>query len=169
MTSTAVSVNTFTHSVTYVTDQILLSIRRIISWSELDPAKFLGNRDVLENGVKTWLRTRDLEQAMLEIIEPITAKLLVRWDIDVRYTSNANDDGTFWADTDAIKNAIKKCGAVPSECRYRILVHLKEGATAVSGWATTTLSSTDGLKRYCVGTTIGANSVAAGTAYWKRS
>jgi hypothetical protein len=41
--TTTVSVNTYTHSVTYVADNILKSIKDIIRLSGLNPAKFAGS------------------------------------------------------------------------------------------------------------------------------
>jgi len=168
MTTTLVSVNTYTHSVAYVTNQVLLSIKRIISWSGLDVSRFVADWREFENGIKTWLGSRHLETVVLEIFDPPTNALAVRWDFEIRYTSGSGDDGGFWADSEAIKNAIKKCGLIPSECSYRVVVTTKPEAPSVAGWTTTTLRSTDGLVRYCVGTTIDASSLASGAAYWKR-
>lgn len=165
--STLVAVNTYTHSVTYVTDKMLTSLKRIIIWSGLDPAKITSDWRTLERGIKTWLDTKHLDQLVLEVYSARTQKLVGRWDFDIRY-SYTGDGGEMWVDTDAIRFAIRKCGLNPAGCDYRIVADTKPGRPDVDGWVSTSLLSTDGLVRHSVGTTIGANQLATRTAYWRR-
>ncbi|MGH2266676.1 hypothetical protein ACQ1Z3_16415, partial [Enterococcus faecalis] len=58
---TNVVVNTYTHSVTYVADNILKSLKDIIRLSGLDPSAFVGDWELHMRGVQTWLNTGDLE------------------------------------------------------------------------------------------------------------
>ena len=53
--STFVVVNTYTHSVTYVTDKMLMSLKEIIRCSGLSPEKFVADWKVLQRGISTWL------------------------------------------------------------------------------------------------------------------
>jgi len=168
MTSTLVSVNTYVHSVAYVADQMLASIKRIIALSGLDPAKFTDNWAGLESGVRTWMQSRDLLCVTLEVFDPLTNQLVVRWDFEIRYTTAAEDDGVFWADSNAIRNAIEKSGHIPTSCSYGIIVRTKVGSPSVPGWTPTTFRSTDGFQKHNIGTTIGATSLAAGVAYWRK-
>jgi len=169
MTTTFVSVNTYTHSVAFVTDKMLASLKRIIIWTGLDPSKLTGDWVSLEKGIKTWLGSRHLVRVILEVFDPERDKLVGRWDFDVSYSFDDGGDGAFWVDTDAIKHAIRKCGHIPAACRYRIVVTTKPGSPDVPGWTVTTLRSTDGFARHCIGTTIGANPLASGVAYWRRN
>src|SRR5215203_2319669 len=50
--STVVSVNTYTQSVTYVTDKLLTSIKNIIRLSGLNPTKLVSDWGALERGIK---------------------------------------------------------------------------------------------------------------------
>ena len=61
--STFVVVNTYTHSVTYVTDKMLMSLKEIIRCSGLSPEKLVADWRVLQDGIRTWLNSRDLEAA----------------------------------------------------------------------------------------------------------
>ena len=167
MTTTSVFINTFTHSVAYVTDKMLASLKNIIKMSGLHPGRFVGQWLVLEEGIKVWLKSRHLSILILEIFNPATNKLAVRWDIGVRYSSASDDDGTFWTDPEAIKIAIMKAGAVPSTCSYAVIAILEPGFQQVNGWGTTTLRSTEGHVKFSVGTTIAANPVATDLSYWK--
>jgi hypothetical protein len=99
--STTVSVNTYTHSVTYVTDKLLTSIKNIVRLSGLNPNKLVGEWETLERGISTWLSDEDLEKIYLEIYNPKTGKLVGRWDFEIFY--GFSGDGSFWQDPDAIR------------------------------------------------------------------
>ncbi|MBI1979906.1 MAG: HORMA domain containing protein [Elusimicrobia bacterium] len=167
--NTLVFVNTYTHSVTYVTDKILLSLFRIIKWSGLDPIKLTSDWGVLETGLKRWLETKHLTGVVLEVYSPFSGTLVGRWDFDIEYSLGIGDDGAFWVDTDAIRFSIAKCGLNPDHCDYRIVATTKPGRPDVPGWSPTTLRSTDGLVRHSIGTTIGAGSLGSRINYWRKT
>src|SRR5438046_464078 len=115
--STVVSVNTLTHTVTYVTSKMLLSLKEIIREIGLNPSKLTSDWPTLENGIAKWLESRHLERVTLEVYNPKTDGLVYRWDMDVVY--GYTGDGSLWVDTDAIKYAIAKEGCSPAQCQYR--------------------------------------------------
>ena len=116
---TNVAVNTYTHSVTYVADNILKSLKDIIRLSGLDPAEFVGTGIHTCAAIQTWLNTGDLESVELEIYDPKTDALIFRWDIEISY-SWSGGDGSFWTDTEQLRYAIRKAGLAPSEASYRL-------------------------------------------------
>jgi hypothetical protein len=63
--STFVAVNTYTHSVTYVTDNILRSLQDIVRLSGLDPAQIADDWTILERGINTWIESKHLETIVL--------------------------------------------------------------------------------------------------------
>lgn len=164
------SVSTFAvsyaHTVTYVTTKMLLTLKEIIREIGLDPSSFTAHWGTYENGISTWLSSRDLERVTLEVYHPTTNALVTRWDMDVSYSTVG--DGVLWVDTAAIRYAIVKAGAAPGLCLYEILLKCRPGHPAVSGWSTQSFRSTDGFKRYAVGATVGGNGITAQTAYWSR-
>ncbi len=164
--STFVRVNTYTHSVTYVTDKILDSLKTIIRLSGLSPEKLTSDWAVLERGIACWLGTEDLIQVVLEVFQPITNQLVGRWDIEVRY--GFVGDGSFWVDTNDIAYHIKKAGVWPSICQYQVVVTTKPGRPSVAGWSSALLRSTDGFVRQSIGTTIDGSGLSGGTAYWRK-
>ena len=83
--STNVFVNTYTHSVTYVTDKLLNSIKNIIRLSGLNPERLPQDRKALESGITKWLGTKDLEQVHLEVFNPSNGALIGRWDFEIFY------------------------------------------------------------------------------------
>jgi len=165
--STVVAVNTYTHSVTYVTDKLLTSIKDIIRLSGLDPAKFVDDWDTMERGIKKWLDTHDLEKVVLEVYEPKMDKLVGRWDFEISY--GFSGDGSFFVDPDVIKYHIQKQGMLPSTCKYRIVTTTKIGRPDVQGWSKTTLRSTEGFVRQSIGTTIDGSGLSTTTGYWRKA
>lgn len=164
--STVVSVNTYTHSVTYVTDKLLTSIKNIIRLSGLSPAKMADDWNVLERGIKRWLDTKYLEELHLEVFNPNTGKLVGRWDFEIYY--GFQGDGAFWQDPEAIKYHIRRQDLWPSECEYRIVATTKPGYPSVQGWSDTTLRSTSGFVKQSIGTTIDGSGLSTGTGYWRK-
>jgi len=165
--STSVVVNTYAHSVTYVTDKMLMSLKEIIRCSGLSPEKLAGEWKVLHRGISTWLSSQHLQTVVLEVYNPSTNKPIGRWDFDIQY--GASGDGGMWVNTDEIKHHIQKAGQWPASCKYDIIVTTKTGKAAVEGWGDTAFRSTDGMVRQSLGTTIDGSGLKSGTAYWRRA
>jgi len=85
--STFVVVNTYAHSVTFVTDKMLMSLKEIIRCSGLSPEKMVEDWATLHRGISTWLNSEDLEAVYLEIFDPRTDVPIGRWDFDIYYGS----------------------------------------------------------------------------------
>lgn len=163
----AVAVFSYTQSVIYVADNILKSLKDIIRLSGLDPAKLVDDWTVLLRGIGAWIESRHLESVSLEIFDPRTDRLVIRWDIEVVYAWDVSA-GTFWTDTEQLKWAIRKAGLVPAQAGYRVSVRNKPGQPEVSGWSSCTLRSTDGMVRQSLGTTVEHSGLSANTTYWRR-
>jgi hypothetical protein len=56
---TSVAVNTYTHSVTYVADNILKSLKDIVRLSGLDPSKLVDGWESNMLALRTWLDSGD--------------------------------------------------------------------------------------------------------------
>lgn len=165
---TSVAVYSYTHSVTYVADNILKSLKDIIRLSGLDPTSFAGDWQTNLLAVNTWLGTGDLRKVTLEIFNPSTDALIIRWDIDIAYEWTGGD-GSFWTDTDQLKYAIRKAGVAPSEARYRLLLDTKPGRPDVIGWSTASYRSTQGMVRQSLGATVEHSGLGASTSYLRRA
>lgn len=165
---TAVTVNTYTHSITYVADNILKSLKDIIRLVGLDPTNLVNGWESNLRALKTWLESGDLRQVNLEIYDPTTNALITRWDLDIAY-GWSGDDGSFWTDTEQLKYAIRKTGVAPSVARYRLLMDNKPGRPDVPGWSPTTYRSTEGMVRQSLGSTIEHSGLGASAAYWRQT
>jgi hypothetical protein len=164
--STHVIVNTYSYSVTYVTDKLLTSVKDIVRLSGLNPSRIAADWIILERGLRKWLDTRDLEELLLEVFDPRTSNLVGRWDFDIRYEFSG--DGSFWIDPGAIRYHIIKQGCWPAHCEFRIMATTKIGRPDVEGWSRTTLRSTAGFVKQSIGTTIDVSGLSTGVAYWRR-
>lgn len=165
---TAVAVYSHIHSVTYVADNILKSLKDIIRLSGLDPAKLVNSWDSNMRALRTWLDSGHLQRVVLEIYHPETDALITRWDVEVVY-SWSSGDGSFWTDTEQLKYHIRKAGVSPSAAGYRLLMDNKDGRPDVEGWSTTSYRSTDGMVRQSLGSTIEHSGLGASAAYWRKT
>lgn len=164
---TTVAVNTYTHSVTYVADNILKSLKDIIRLSGLDPSHLVDSWESKMRALKTWLGSQDLERVVLEVYNKKTQALIVRWDIDIVYSWSGG--GGFWTDTDQLKYHIRKAGVAPSDASYDILMKTKPGRPDVPGWGSGAYRSTDGFVRHNLGSTIEHSGLGGSAAYWRKN
>lgn len=164
----SVSVYTYTHSVTYVADNILKSMKDIIRLSGLNPESFVDSWATYKEALTTWIESRHLELVMLEIFHPDTDDLITRWDIDVVYTWSS-DEGSFWTDTDGLRYHIIKAGIAPEKAKYRMLLRTKPGEPAVPGWGSASSRSTIGFVRQSIGTTVEHNGLGGNASYWRKT
>lgn len=164
----AVSVYTYSHSVTYVADNILKSFRDIIRLSGLNPKELADTWQSKLLALTTWIASQDLEKVILEIYHPVTGSLVVRWDLDIVYNWST-DEGTFYTDTDQLRYAILKAGVVPAEAKYEVLLNTKPGRPDVQGWGPAEFRSTAGMVKQSLGSTVEHNGLGAQAAYWRKA
>lgn len=163
---TSVSVNTYTHSVTYVADNILKSLKDIIRLSGLSPSKFVSSWESNLRAVRTWIDSGDLNAVVLEVYNPDTGALIYRWDIDIDYRYSAGD-GCFYADSEQLKFHIRKAGISLSDAEYSLLLDTKPGRPDVEGWGKGQYRSTAGMTKQSLGSTISHSGLGAKTNYWR--
>jgi hypothetical protein len=164
--SVSVAVRSYTHSVVYVADNILKSLKDILLYSGLDPGELATSRSLLHRGITTWIESGHLRKIVLEVCDPATDKLIGRWDINISYEWTGGD-GQFWTDTDAIQFAIRKAGLLPARAKYTIVVDNAPGHPSVPGWSTTTFRSTAGMIEQRIGTAIEASGLSGGISYYR--
>jgi hypothetical protein len=164
---TSVAVYSYTHSVTYVADNILKSFKDIIRLSGLDPTQLVEDWTTNMLALKAWLASGHLTCVVLEVYNPKTDALVGRWDVDVVYGAAGN--GNFWTDTDQIRYHILKAGLWPSQARYRLILRTKDGRPDVVGWGSATFRSAAGFVRHSLGTTIEHNGLGGSAAYWRKA
>lgn len=165
--STVVTTYTYSHSATYVTDQILRSLSAVVRHLGLDHRKLIGDWEVIDEAINTWLHSGHLQEVILEIYEPYSGSLVYRWDYPIEYAYR-DEEGNMWVDLDAIQFAIAKSGSVPAECLYRVICSVQSGHPPVVRWGPTQLRSTEGFAKYNIGTIVGTHEIGARASYWRR-
>lgn len=163
---TTVSAYSYTHSVTYVADNVLKSLKDIIRLSGMNPTKLTDEWDSIHRAMRAWLDSQHLEKVILEVYNPSTGALVLRWDIDIAYQWSIGD-GTFYTDTDQLRYHIRKAGVAPADARYDVLLKNKPGRPDVAGWGPASFRSTDGMARQSLGSTIEHSGLGASAAYWR--
>lgn len=166
--SKIVSVNTYTHSVTYLSDNILKSLKHLILMVGLDPGQFVADWTLFDRGLQTWIKSRHLEGATIEIFNKNSDSLVFRFDFEIDYSYGSGDDGDFWVDSTPIKNAVYKAGITASSCNYSIKLKNKAGRPDATGFVPCSFRSTDGFVQQSVGTIIGTNYLSSNSTYWRK-
>ncbi|HEY3252168.1 MAG TPA: HORMA domain containing protein [Ignavibacteria bacterium] len=166
--STRVAVYTYANSISYVSDKILWSMRKLITMIGLDPINLVSEWSLLDKGLQTWLRSRHLVGATIEIYNKTRGSFVGRWDFDIDYTYNSGDDGEFTTDAQLIKNAIAKNVTDVKNCSYDIIFRNKPGYPKVPGFVSCNLRSTQGYVRQSLGTSISTNYLGAQLNYWRK-
>ena len=165
---TTVSVYSYTHSVRYVADNILKSLKDILLFSGLDPQKFVQDKESNLRALTAWMESQHLRSVKLQIIDPKTDTMVFRWDLEISYGWTSGD-GSFWTDTTQLRYAITKAGLVPSQCRYSLLLTVAPGAPDVVGWGDATGYSTAGMVPQSLGTTVEHQGLGANATYWRKT
>ena len=157
---------TYSHSVTFISDNIIKCLKDIVRECGLDPANMINDYDVLMRGIKTWLQSGHLILVALEIYHPKTDKLIKRWDLKVQ-DNWSSDEFVSRVDTDQILWAIKKQGVIPSSAKYEIKVRTKHGRQDVDGWSTCKFRSTDDMVQQGLGRTADHSGLGFNTTLWR--
>jgi len=165
--SVSVAVNTYAYSVTYLADNILRSLQDVVRFSGLDPDKIANQWATIQKALTTWMESQHLERVILEVYDPKTQNLVIRWDLEIEY-GWSDTNGRFWVDTEQLKMAIKKTGVWPSDCWYDIILTTKNGRPDVDGWGPCSLRSTSGFIKQSLGTTIEHSGLGAAASYYRK-
>jgi hypothetical protein len=142
-------------------------LRDIIAWSGLDETNLIDDwSGTLENAVRTWLRTGDLEQITLEFYVIGKDDAVARWDFPISYDGYGGDDD-MWGAKEFIRRTIEKGQKPPANALYRVVLFPRQGHVHVPGMVSTTLRGTNGLHGRLSGTAIATPDIMASLKYWR--
>jgi hypothetical protein len=165
-----VSIHTFTYGRTYtavfVSDNMRNLIRDIVSWSGLDPTKLVDDWVELGEAVRTWLRTGDLLEVVLEFYVPGQNVAAARWDFPISYDGSGVDDD-MWVAKEFVRRTIEKSRKPPVNATYRVVLVARPERPDVPGMVPTTLRETTGLTGRDSGTAIATPDIMASLKYWR--
>jgi HORMA domain-containing protein len=145
------SINVAARAYGYVANEISHVFLEVINGFGLDPDEYLDSLPVIENGLRLWLATQQIQAAYLEVYDSVTGRVRARVDLDLVLTQTGGEH--FETAIDSVKAAAAEAGRFPG-CSYRMVVATVNGAANVRGWSDTTLGSVDHLTSYNVGEVI---------------
>ena len=165
--STSTFVISYAYTVTYLTDKMLFLLKEIIRDIGLDPSKFASD----------WATLRRRRPHMA--CQPPSGTRSGSKFMIPRTTRSSPSGTSMWS---IRRSATARCGSMPppcatrssnrvtrpSSCRYDIKVINKPGRRTCRGGRPCELRSTEGFKRYAVGSAVGGNGLSAEVAYWSR-
>jgi len=134
--STEVTVNLAERSVTYVSNTVFQLLFRITHRRGLRSAHITEDREIIENGLFTWLSEQTLLRACLEVFLPGDNKVLEQWEFRFNYTSG-HGDGTKYPPVAELEEFCARLRSLPQRADYRIVTQTSPGATEVPGWELT--------------------------------
>jgi hypothetical protein len=155
-----------THSVTFLSDNLLNTLREIIRENGLSPEKLMQDRDVIASGLRTWLASGDLTRIVVEFYRPGGTVADARWELPVTYDGSGVDDD-MWVDKNYLRQLIAKAKRPATDCSYRIILFTSVGAQTVAGFSDCSLLPTGSLVARSAGTVIATGHMTAAITYWK--
>lgn len=155
-----------THSVNFLSDNLLNALREVIRESGLSPERLMQDRDTLANGLRMWLSSGHLTKVIIEFYRPGATSADARWDVPVGYNGSGVEDD-MWLDKNYLRQLIAKAKRPASDCSYRVLLCTNPGAAYVPGFSDCTLLATGSLVARPAGTVIATGHMTAGLTYWR--
>ncbi len=164
----AARANTYalTHSITFMSDNLLNILREVIREMGLSPDKLMNDRETLARGIRTWLHSGHLTDVVVEFYRPGATIADTRWDFPVTYSGSGVDDD-MWLDKNYLRQLIAKAKRPSVDCSYRVVLRTTSGRENVSGFSSCELLSTGALVARQGGTAIATGHLTAGVTYWR--
>jgi hypothetical protein len=154
------------HSVTFLSDGLRNTLRDVIRENGLSPEQLMQDWEAIEDGIRTWLRTRDLLRIVVEFFKPGASMASARWEFPIGYTGSGVDDD-MWLDKRYLQQLIAKSARPTVDCKYRIVLTTKPGARKVAGLIDCAFLSTGQLTARPAGTVIATPHMTASVTYWR--
>ena len=155
-----------THSIVFLSDNLRNSLREIIRENGLDPSRLMQDWEQIQVGVRTWLDSSHLRTVIVEFFRPGSSTASARWEFPVLYTGSGVEDD-MWLDKSYLRQLVAKAARPTSDCSYRIVLNVRNGAPSVDGFGTCTLLSTGNLAARQGGTVIATGHMTASVTYWR--
>ena len=155
----SIGVKTWTKATIFVANEVFHVWLIILQQRSLFNKDLLQNKDILVNGLFTWLLTRHLKKAILEVYQSSSSEATERWDLIFKYANPSEDvssedevDSVWQTYLAEVTDFAKKLNALPSGSLYRVVVDLADEVEGqpppdVEGWSRTTLRSTNNLQK----------------------
>lgn len=171
---TEVGVKTWTTTINYVVNAVIQIFLKYVDHRGLPTRRLNEINEVLARGFWTWLVSGDLETAYLEIWNPKTDRVVERLDLsfeivepeeaEVDYEELGKEQFKSYAKE--INRIAEKLDALPTGCRYRVVVNLKPGYPEVDGWSPAQLRDISHLRKLHRGDAIDSGLINGKFLIW---
>ena len=168
MTKVNVGVNVAVYPVTYVSNEVLNCLFRIIDKRGLSLSYLIDHKEALVDGLLTWISTRYLKKLIVEIYA--SDEVVERWDMCFEYSTiiPSSSESTFETNLRKLEEFLNGLPSLDSDLEYRVIAVLKDGAPEVPGWGPTKLRPIDHLRNKNIGGIIKADYIGVAFQYWGR-
>lgn len=157
---------THAHSVVFLTDNLLNTLREVIRESGISPDKLTQDRSTIERGLRTWLQSGHLTKVVVEFHKPGASSASARWDFPINYTGAGVADD-MWLDKNYLRQLISKATRPSTDCTYRVILCTNAGAPKVDGFSDCSFLSTGSLAARPAGTVVATSHMTAAVTYWR--
>ena len=155
---TELGIKVWTVATIYVASEVMRIFTTILEQRKLNLTTLLIQKEAISNGLFTWITTRHLKAAILEIYHQDNPSMAIeRWDLVFRYEEPREDfyedetGGQFRTYLDEIYELLGRLEALPEGSEYRLILNLHANAPSVDGWQLTNLKDVSHLEGHHVG------------------
>lgn len=168
MSRVGVGVNVAVYPITYVSNEVLNFLIRIVDRRGLDLGYINRNKNIISDGLFSWLSTRHLEKLILEIYDTGKNRVVERFDMNFEYSAvvPSTQDSIFETNLRKLEDFLENLPSLHSNLAYRIVAVVGPGAPEVPGWSPTKLRSVDHLGNQNLGGMIKADYIGVAMEYW---
>ena len=157
---------THTHNIVFLSDNLRNTLREVIRENGISPEKLMQDWRIIEEVIRTWLRSGHLNNIVVEFFKPGASASSARWEFPIGYTgSGVHDD--MWLDKNYLRQLIAKSARPSADCTYRGVLCTNAGRPRVDGFVDCAFLSTGNLAARQAGTVIATGNMTAAVTYWR--
>lgn len=154
------------HSIVFMSDNLLNSLRDLIRENGLSPDKLMQDRATIDSGIRTWLQSGHLKNVVVEFFKPGASVASARWEFPIGYVGSGVEDD-MWLDKNYLRQLVGKSARPTGDCSYRVILCTRSGAPHVDGFSDCTFLPTGNLSARNSGTVIATGHMTASVTYWR--
>lgn len=164
---TSVEVRVYARSTVWVANELMRVLQEVVHQRGLPLDYLHHNHQTIISGLRTWITSRWLLAAILEIWDPHTGLMIERYDLGLSYQPpGQGGEERFETDIEKLKAALARIPQLHPGSNYQVVVQLEPGAPNLPGWAPTTLRDASHLQRQEIGNIIDTARIGVQMAYW---
>ncbi len=142
-TTITVGVNILTQAITYQCNT-LLQMGYLIEHGRVQGGHHMVDyQEVFERGLMAWLTEQKLERVHFELYSPQSNTAYERCEVEISYLADPREE-VVKPPIAQLEELFTRLEKLPADAQFRLVVSTAPGASAVPGWAPTTLRDFSG-------------------------